>query len=81
MDDRNVTHRYSIHRTVRCKQQRMNKEMIKDKLFSILNDTHELYISTIEVEDENDLLHVYLMDGTRFSVRLENYGSWCICGG
>lgn len=54
----------------------MEKNEIKDRLFDLLNDTDDLPIQDIMVEDGNDLINVYLTDGTRFSVHVENYGNW-----
>ena len=50
----------------------MEKNEFKDRLFDILNDTNALPIQDIVVEDDNDILNVYLTDGTRFSVHVEN---------
>ncbi len=54
----------------------MEKNEIKDRLFDLLNDTDNLPIQDIMVEDRNDLINVYLTDGTRFSVHVENCGNW-----
>jgi len=56
----------------------MEKNEFKDRLFDILNDTNELPIQDIVTEDGNDILNIYLKDGTRFSVHVENRGSWSI---
>lgn len=56
----------------------MEKNEFKDRLFDILNDTNGLPIQDIVAEDNNDMLNVYLTDGTRFSVHVENRGSWRI---
>ena len=56
----------------------MEKNEFKDRLFDILNDTNALPIQDIVVEDDNDILNVYLTDGTRFSIHVENRGSWII---
>lgn len=56
----------------------MDKNEFKDRLFDILNDTNELPIQDIVTEDGNDILNIYLKDGTRFSVHVENRGSWSI---
>ena len=31
------------------------------------------------VDDQNNIVNVYLTDGTRFSVHVEKCGKWCIC--
>ena len=56
----------------------MDKNEFKDRLFDILNDTNGLPIQDIVAEDNNDMLNVYLTDGTRFSVHVENRVSWRI---
>ena len=53
----------------------MEKNEFKDRLFDILNDTSGLPIQDIVAEDNNDILNVYLTDGTRFSVRSEEHTS------
>jgi hypothetical protein len=57
----------------------MEKNEIKDRLFDVLNDTDNLPIQDIVVDDRNDLVNVYLTDGTRFSVHVESCGIWCVC--
>lgn len=51
----------------------MEKNEIKDRLFDMLNDTDDLPIQDIMVEDRNDLINVYLKDGTRFSVHVKKF--------
>lgn len=46
----------------------MEKNEFKDRLFDVLNDTDNLPIQDIMVEDRNDKMNVYLTDGTRFSI-------------
>ena len=57
----------------------MEKNEIKDRLFDILNDTDNLPIQDIVVDDRNNIVNVYLTDGTRFSVHVENCGIWNLC--
>lgn len=57
----------------------MEKNEFKDRLFDVLNDTDNLPIQDIMVDDKNNMVNVYLTDGTRFSVRVENCGKWCVC--
>lgn len=57
----------------------MEKNEFKDRLFDILSDTDNLPIQDIMVEDRNNKINVYLTDGTRFTVHVENCGNWCIC--
>lgn len=56
----------------------MKKNEFKDRLFDILNDTELLPIQDIVIEDNKDTLNIYLIDGTRFSVRVEHGGKWKI---
>lgn len=58
----------------------MEKNEIKDRLFDLLDDNDNLPIQDIMVEDRNDLINVYLTDGTRFSIHVEKCGIWNICG-
>lgn len=57
----------------------MDKNKFKDGLFDVLNDTDNLPIQDLIVDDSEDRINVYLTDGTRFSVRVESCGKWCIC--
>ena len=57
----------------------MEKNEIKDRLFDVLNDTDNLLIQDIVVDDWNNIANVYLTDGTRFSVYVEKCGIWNIC--
>lgn len=52
----------------------MDKDEFKDRLFDVLNDTDDLPIKDIGGDDKSDLITVYLMDGTSFSVHIENCG-------
>ncbi len=56
----------------------MTKDTILYKLFNALNDTEELPIQDLEIDVENDAVNVCLADGTRFSVRVEKCGKWCL---
>lgn len=57
----------------------MQKNEFKERLFDVINDTANLPIQDIMVDDKQDMVNVYLTDGTRFSVHVENCGKWCIC--
>lgn len=57
----------------------MEKNEFKDRLFDVLNDTDNLPIQDLIVDDKNSMVNVYLADGTRFSVCVENCGNWYIC--
>lgn len=50
----------------------MEKNEFKDRLFDILNDTDDLAIQDIDMDDRNDLINIYLKDGARFSIRIDN---------
>ncbi len=52
----------------------MEKNEIKDRLFDVLNDTDNLPIQDIVVDDRNNIVNVYLTDGTRFSVHVAKCG-------
>ncbi len=52
----------------------MEKNEIKDRLFDVLNDTDNLPIQDIVVDDRNNIVNVYLTDGTRFSVHAAKCG-------
>lgn len=54
----------------------MEKNEIKDRLLDVLNDTDNLPIQDIVVDDRNSIVNVYLTDGTRFLVHIEKYGNW-----
>lgn len=58
----------------------MEKNEFKDRLFDVLNDTDNLPIHDLVVDDKNNMVNVYLTDGTRFSVHVENCGNWWLCG-
>lgn len=50
----------------------------KDRLFDVLNNTDNLPIQDIQVEDKNNLMNIYLVDGSRFTVCVKNCGKWKI---
>lgn len=54
----------------------MDKNEFKDRLFDIINEAENLPIQDIVVEDRNDMINIYLIDGTRFTIRVENCGNW-----
>lgn len=57
----------------------MEQNEFKDRLLDMLNDTNDLPIQDVMVEDTNNRVNVYLTDGTRFSVHIENGGYWGLC--
>ncbi len=50
----------------------------KDRLFDILNETDNLPIQDISVQDKEDKITLYLTDGTLFTISCENRGNWWI---
>ena len=58
----------------------MDRNECKDRLFDVLNDAECLPIQDLICEDKNDTIHVYLTDGTRFSIHIEQYGRWELTG-
>lgn len=57
----------------------MEQNEFKDRLLDVLNDTDELPIQDIMVEDRKDIVNIYLTDGTRFSVQIKDCGYWAVC--
>lgn len=57
----------------------MEKNEFKDRVFDILNETDNLPIQDIVTEDKNDVMNIYLTDGTRFTIHVENCGNWTLC--
>jgi PII-like signaling protein len=72
MDDRNIIHRYAIHRCIRGIYGNMSKDEFKDRLFDILNESNDLPIKDIAVDDKEDTIKVYLTDGTNFIIFVDN---------
>lgn len=57
----------------------MKKGEFKDRLFDVLNDTdNHLPIQNIMVDDKRDMMNVYLIDRTRFTIHVKNCGKWYI---
>lgn len=53
----------------------MTLDELKYRMFDVINETDYLPIQDIIIDDTDDL-NVYLKNGIRFSVRIENYGNW-----
>lgn len=49
----------------------MEQNYFKDKLFDILNESGKLPIADIQVDDKNNLLFVWMEDGSGFSIRTQ----------
>ena len=54
----------------------MTLDELKYRMFDVINETNYLPIQDIIIDDADDLINIYLENGIRFSVRIENYGSW-----
>ena len=44
----------------------MEKQKFKDRLYDVLNDTDNLSIQDIVVDEKNSIVNVYPTDGIRF---------------
>lgn len=56
----------------------MTLDELKYLMFDVINETPFLPIQDIYIDDTDDLINVYLENGIRFSVRIENYGNWLL---
>ena len=56
----------------------MSLNEIKDRLFDILNDTDNLPIADIMVNDAENNMKIYLEDGTMATITCEVTGVWNI---
>ncbi len=54
----------------------MTYDELKLRLFDVINETEFLPIQDIVMDDHDDLINVYLTNSVRFSIRIENFGSW-----
>lgn len=54
----------------------MTLDELKYRMFDVINETNYLPIQDIIIDDADDLINIYLENGIRFSVRIENYGRW-----
>lgn len=52
----------------------MTLDELKYRMFDVINETNYLPIQDIIIDDADDLINIYLENGIRFSVRIENYG-------
>ena len=57
---------------------KMSLNEIKDRLFDILNDTDNLPIADIMVDDARNNMKIYLEDGTIATITCELTGVWSI---
>ena len=48
-----------------------------DRLFDAINETDNLPVENVFLDDDNKM-NIYLKDGTRFSLYINNYGKWWI---
>jgi len=56
----------------------MSLNEFKDRLFDVLNDTNDMSIADIMVNDAQNTMKVYLEDGTIVTVTCELTGVWNI---
>ncbi len=68
-----IWERNGITEDIREKGDGMSLDEFKDSLFSILNETEELALADIELDDTADTLKVSLLDGSLFNVHMEKY--------
>ena len=52
----------------------MDENEFKDRLFDVLNDTDNLPIQDIVVDDQSNIVNIYLTDGTRFLLYVKKCG-------
>lgn len=57
----------------------MELNEFKNRLFDVINETDNLPIQDIVVEDRNNQMKIYLTDGVRFTIRVGNCEKWCFC--
>jgi len=70
MDNRNIIHIYVIHKNIRHIEDKHGEERKKDYLMYWMLQMVYRYRIDIMVENRNDLVTVYLTDGTGLSVRV-----------
>lgn len=56
----------------------MSLNEFKDRLFDVLNDTNDMPIADIMVNDTENTMRVYLADGTIATITCELTGVWNI---
>ena len=54
----------------------MSLDEFKDRLFDVLNDTNDMPIADIMVNDAENTMRVYLVDGTIATITCELTGVW-----
>ena len=52
----------------------MENTEFKDRIFDLLNDTDDLPIADLDVNDAENQIKVTLNDGTQFMITIESYG-------
>jgi hypothetical protein len=50
----------------------MGKNEYKDSLIEVLRNAEDLPIQNIAVDDENDIITIYLEDGEKFIILVDN---------
>lgn len=56
----------------------MSLNEFKDRLFDVLNDTNDMPIADIMVDDAGNTMKIYLEDGTIATITCELTGVWNI---
>lgn len=56
----------------------MSLNEFKDRLFDVLNDTDDMPIADIMVDDAKDNMKIYMEDGSIFTITSEATGIWQI---
>ena len=56
----------------------MSLNEFKDRLFDVLNDTNDMSITDIMVDDAQNTMKLYLEDGTIATITCELTGIWNI---
>lgn len=56
----------------------MSLNEFKDRLFDVLNDTDDMPIADIMVDDARDNMKIYMEDGSIFTITSEATGIWQI---
>ncbi len=51
----------------------MTKNEFKDRLFDVLNETNNIPIKDIKTDDRNNNFVIFLDDGTKFLIHVDNY--------
>lgn len=58
------------------KDNEMNRAEFMDRIFDTINESDILPIQDIVTDAAEDIIKVYLMDGTMFEIKCEGCGYW-----